>query len=99
MRMPLRPAHATSVTLGSAYTTKPYLCQQGPLLFGAVACAKCLCLIICSLVCATCQRGRQAVLRTPGLLDSADVNEQQVQSSRQNRRRLETDDKETEDGA
>lgn len=25
MRMPLRPAHATSVTLASSYTTKPYL--------------------------------------------------------------------------
>lgn len=25
MRMPFSPAHATSVTLASAYTTKPYL--------------------------------------------------------------------------
>ena len=25
MRMPFRPAQATSVTAGSAYTTKPYL--------------------------------------------------------------------------
>ena len=28
MRMPLRPAHAMSVTLGSWYTTKPYLHKQ-----------------------------------------------------------------------
>ena len=28
MRMPLRPAHAMSVTDGSRYTTKPYLRTQ-----------------------------------------------------------------------